>query len=267
MRKGKIIGQFYESSTMKYITIFIAVILAYFLVEIGVFWYKFKHLPVLDDFKHTELTLGHGPSLRYIAAGDSSAVGMGASSVDNSYANKVAAELAKTHLVTYQNVAVTGSKTQDVLDKQIQQIIAFKPDIVTISIGGNDATHMISGTTIVNNDKKMIQALLTNTHATIYLTTIPNFHWATVLPWFYRQLIEFNSARTNPEILKLASKSTSGRVKIVNIHDFGWSRFPDISLTNAPDSFHPNDLGYQNWTDAFLSEMGLTTSFNPEQPK
>jgi lysophospholipase L1-like esterase len=236
---------------MKYISLLIVLILAYFLFEIGVFWYKFKHLPVLEDFKHTELTLGQGPSLRYIAAGDSSAVGMGASSVENCYANKVAAELAKTHLVTYKNIAVTGSTTQDVLDKQIQQIIDFKPNIVTISIGGNDATHMVSGATILEHDKEIIQALVAKTSATIYLTVIPNFHWATVLPWFYRQLIEYKSGKTNPEIMKLETD----RVKIVNIHDFGWSKFPNILLTNAPDSFHPSDLGYENWTDAFLSKI------------
>jgi lysophospholipase L1-like esterase len=44
-------------------------------------------------------------------------------------------------------------------------------------------------------------------------------------------------------------------VQIVNIHDFGWDKFPDLSVTYAADNFHPNDDGYQNWANAFLEKI------------
>lgn len=65
---------------MKYISFSLLAVLAYVLFEIGVFWYKYTHLPQLEDFTHTDQTLGQGTSLRYIAAGDRSAVGIGACS-------------------------------------------------------------------------------------------------------------------------------------------------------------------------------------------
>lgn len=237
---------------MKYSYFLLILLLVYVLFEALLFYYKFNKRPVLVEFVHLEKTLGsYGPNLRYIAAGDSTAVGMGASDVSKTYPNNVAEEFSKNNTVIYKNIGVVGAKTQDVLDKQVQQIIDFKPSVVTISIGGNDATHMLSAKKVAGNYKKIVEEILEKTEAIIYITTVPNFGWAEILPWFYRDLIEYRYAKVNEEIVALESN----RVRVVNIHDFGWSQFPDKTATNAGDDFHPNDLGYQNWTDAFLDRI------------
>src|SRR6266404_4589255 len=114
----------------------ILVILVYLGFEFGAFWYRAKHLPDLPVPDQSDKTLGNGPTLRYIAAGDSITVGTGASETARTYPYGVLLELSKSNQVVYRNIAVGGFKTGDVLNKQIQQIIDFKPDIVTISIGG-----------------------------------------------------------------------------------------------------------------------------------
>lgn len=223
----------------------------YIIVELAMFWYRVKHIAILPDIDQSDRMLGSGLPLRYIAAGDSTAVGEGASDADHSYTVGIAKSLSVTRQVTYQNIAVRGAWTDDVINNQLSQIIAFNPDIITISISANDMTHMKSGEGLLNNYKKIISVLTDSTHAQIYITTVPNFNGVTLLPWLYVRLIEYRAISINKKIIALGSD----RVHIVNIHDFGWSQFPDRSITYAADGFHPNDVAYKNWTGAFLDSM------------
>lgn len=195
--------------------------------------------------------MGQGKQLVYAAAGDSTAAGIGASSTETSYTFQIFEALAKTNHVSYTNTAVSGAKTQDVIDNQVAKIINLNPDIITISIGGNDLTHGVMSQQILRNYKRMIFALTEGTHAKIYITNIPAVQNTKLLPWWYRHLINAKAVRLNSQIARLETD----RVKIVNIHDFGWANYPDIQATFAADGFHPSDLGYQNWTNAFLDKI------------
>jgi lysophospholipase L1-like esterase len=232
---------------------FLLLVLVYLVVDFGIFFYKYEHLPVLPAIDQSDKTLGSGPTLRYIAAGDSTGVGYGASSLEDTYAYKIAEFLAGNHTVFYKNISVIGNMSQDVLDRQVSQIISYKPDIVTISMGANDATHLVASEKVLENYKTIIEKLEQETTAKIYITDIANFDDATILPWLYYKLIEYRSGMLNPRLLALDDL----RVKMIDIHNFGWSKPPynDRGSTYAADHFHPNDLGYRNWTDAFLDKI------------
>lgn len=88
--------------------------------------------------------MGSGPTIRYIAAGDSTAVGEGSSDTEHTYPFKIAITLARKNTILYRNISVVGFTSRDVLEEQIDQIIVFKPDIVTISMGANDATFLFN---------------------------------------------------------------------------------------------------------------------------
>jgi lysophospholipase L1-like esterase len=223
----------------------------YLVLELGLFGYKLYYLKKPQAPDQANQSLGNGPSLRYIAAGDSTAVGVGATEVKYSYTGEILNYLQKSHSVTYKNIGVTGNKTTDFVNNQLEQIINFQPDIITISISANDATHLVSQSVILENYKTIISELKQKTNAKIFITNIPVFSHADILPWFYRKLIEYRSSKINPKILNLEDD----RVNIINIHDFGWDSFPDISKTFAIDHFHPNNLGYQNWANAFLDKI------------
>lgn len=235
---------------MRAVLILFGLAVLYFGLELAVFYYRETHLPRLPYIDLSDKTLGNGPALRYIAAGDSTGVGYGASVAELTYTYQISQFLAKDHTIEHKNISVIGAKTQDVLDKQVQQIIDFKPDIITISIGPNDATHLVGARTIIQNYKDIIGRLEKGTTAKIYITDIANFDDASILPWFYYRLLEYRSKKLNPQILALEDE----RVKIVDIHSFGWSSY-NRKETYAADHFHPNDLGYQNWTAAFLSKI------------
>ena len=235
---------------MKYILLLLLAIGLYGLYS----WYrviqvaKDANLPV---FTQPETVLGSGSELRYIAAGDSTAEGVGASSFEKSYTYRLAQHWAQTNSVSYKNVGILGAQTNDILNKQLKDIIDFKPDVITLSIGANDRTHLKSNSYILENYKSIIKQITEQTSATIYITDIPNFTNAKLLPKPFIYYMEQQTRKLNPEIKSLESD----RVKIVNIHDFGWSTYPDLSITFAADNFHPNDEGYNNWTNAFLDRI------------
>lgn len=205
----------------------------------------------LPEIVQADVTFGKdtAPGLRYIAAGDSTAKGEGASEVSKTYPRLIAEELAQTHYLQYRNIAVGGYKTTDVINDSLPKIIEFNPDVVTISVGANDLTHWKSSKGILENYRIIIDTLLEKTNAKVFITNIPNFHEADLLPLIYRKALDIKTQPLNREIEKLESD----RVKIVPIYSFGWDQFPDLSVTHAADRFHPNDLGYTNWANAFLS--------------
>lgn len=233
---------------MKYLYILIGLFLIYSAFSYARFLYVLKtnHLPKIQQ---TDQVLGQGQKIIYVAGGDSTSVGVGASSVENTYTYKLALELAKTNQVDYFNVGVSGAKTRDVINNQIDQIVSKNPDIITLSIGANDVTHLLNNQVIINNFKIIIDKLLKETHAEIYLTNIPILDRAPLLPYPYRLIMEAKSKVIDSELFKLKSD----RVHIVPIHTFGWDEFKDIKVTFADDKFHPSDVGYENWTQAFLS--------------
>jgi acyl-CoA thioesterase I len=235
---------------MKYLLIILGLAAVYVLFSYGrVVWVVMQGRN--PEIKQEDKQFGTGPALRYIAAGDSTAVGEGASSVEKTYAYRLAEHFAKDHTVSYKNIAVTGATTFDVMEKQLMQIIAFEPDVVTISAGANDRTHLKSNSAIYTNLKSIIDILTDRTSAKIYITDIPNFTGAKLLPKPYIWFLESESKKLNPKLKDLETD----RVKIVNIHDFGWDQYPDLQVTFAADNFHPNDEGYNNWTNAFMSRI------------
>lgn len=205
----------------------------------------------LPEIQQEDKIFGQGPALRYIASGDSTSVGVGASTIENTYTYRIADELSKTHTVTYKNVGVSGAKTADLLASQISPIINFNPDIITISIGANDVTHLLNNDGIYERYNKIISQLVNNTKATIYITNIAIVDRAPLIPFPIRKIFEFKINKLNPKLLSLETD----RVKFVDIHEFGWDQYKDINITFAADDFHPSDEGYNNWTNAFLSRI------------
>ncbi len=87
---------------------------------------------------------GSHPWTRYVAMGDSFTEGIGdpEPSSPGSYrgwADRVAEELGRTQPdFAYANLAVRGRLLQQIVDRQLAPCLALKPDLVTLSAGGND---------------------------------------------------------------------------------------------------------------------------------
>lgn len=88
-------------------------------------------------------------NLRYLSMGDSMAAGKGAIPVTNGYAYRLYQEgfFASIPNTTFANAAVPGTWSKDVLDHQVPMVIsAFRPHVITMSVGGNDLGRFFTGT-------------------------------------------------------------------------------------------------------------------------
>src|SRR3989344_4557749 len=75
----------------------------------------------------------------YVALGDSTAEGMGASTHDRAYTSIIHASLKDRYRqAKYHNFAKSGAILQDVIKHQLPKALAAKPSLITISIGAND---------------------------------------------------------------------------------------------------------------------------------
>src|SRR5207244_2891774 len=78
----------------------------------------------------------------YVALGDSTVEGVGASRHENNYVSLLHARLrAIYHNARLQNLGVGGATSADVLARQLEPAIASRPDLVTLSVGPNDITE------------------------------------------------------------------------------------------------------------------------------
>lgn len=79
---------------------------------------------------------------RYVAMGDSFTEGMNDVQADGSlrgWADRLALALAAEQPeLLYANVAVRGNRVADVVERQVEQVRALRPDLVTLAIGVND---------------------------------------------------------------------------------------------------------------------------------
>lgn len=85
---------------------------------------------------------------RYMAMGDSLAAGYGAVPATNGYTYMLysggAFDTVPNTLLS--NVGVPGATSQDVLDHQVPLATgAFRPDVVTLTVGGNDLLAILNG--------------------------------------------------------------------------------------------------------------------------
>ena len=85
-------------------------------------------------------------NLRYMSMGDSLAAGKGATPVTNGYAYLLYRDqvFGKIDDVTFANAAVPGVTSEQVLMWQVPAAIqVFKPDVITMSVGGNDLERIL----------------------------------------------------------------------------------------------------------------------------
>lgn len=181
-----------------------------------------------------------GGDITYLALGDSAAQGIGASSPMKSYvgviSNRLAEKTGKT--VKIVNISKTGAKMRDYLRVQAPTVKKTQADIVTIEIGANDVAKFDPET--FRADFKKV------------LATLPNGAYVSNMPLFNSRLGSTTNAKTASLIIEEELKKYP---KLVFV-DLQKQTSKNQSIFGfAPDLFHPNNLSYKNWADAFWQKI------------
>jgi acyl-CoA thioesterase I len=210
-------------------------------IGLGAFYIWFSlHSQIEPYAKFWEQEAKESGEITYVALGDSTAQGIGASEPYNSYvgvfARKLEASTGKK--VRIINLSKIGARTDDILERQLPAFknLNIKPYVLTMAIGANDVYHGTSQDVISANMISILKQLPTNS----IIAEVPYLMWDDK---------DASGRFINTTIHEYAK---NGKIKVAPLysvskeHHWQWSAY-------ALDFFHPNDRGYENWAEAFWS--------------
>ncbi|CAN5161768.1 hypothetical protein BH11PAT1_BH11PAT1_6260 [soil metagenome] len=192
--------------------------------------------------------------------GDSTAAGQGVAYTQG-IAVGTAMHLAKQYTVTMTNLAVTGARMEDVLQKQVPFAKEKKPDLILIAVGANDVTH---GTSLAALREKLTRSIseLTknNCNSKIVLTGSPDMGSVKLFAQPLRFVAGLQGNRVNKEIQKIIDEYQLTHAPIAK--ETG-SFFRKDKTLFASDNFHPNERGYGLWIPVLNTAIDTALTSQP----
>lgn len=179
----------------------------------------------------------------YVAVGDSTGVGVGAS--EGGYParllKRIKQERTEARLV---NLCVSGATTEDLLRDQLKQAISARPTLVTLGIGINDLGHYVPVETFARNFEEIVKRLKAETSAQIVVSNLPDISFAPVVPSSLREQTRSQINLFNGRIDEITKRYG---VTLVDAYTETHAVMPTHPEFFSDDGFHPSDAGYEYW--------------------
>ena len=174
-----------------------------------------------------------GPLLAVV--GDSTAIGIGASAPHRGFVGQVRDRLHEHHQGSWRviNLALSGARIQDALDRQLPVVEHLRPDLVICCIGTNDVVWDRETTALPSKLHQLAAGLPVGS----YLSTLSG-----------------TSKRAQLANSAILSAADDHKLVVVNPWD---EPGPPPKQRLAGDRFHPNDIGYELMGRAFARHLGL----------
>jgi lysophospholipase L1-like esterase len=116
--------------------------------------------------------------VRYVALGDSFTIGTG-SSPDEAFPARLAERFRAAGLtVSLRNLGVNGYSSQEVIDRELPEAIAFAPTLVTLAIGANDWVRGVDVETYRAHERTILEALVAGGIPAGRIVTLPQPDWS-----------------------------------------------------------------------------------------
>jgi acyl-CoA thioesterase I len=187
---------------------------------------------------------------RYVALGDSSGVGVGAS-VDGGYPERVFQRLRASGVnAGILNLAQSGATTREVV-AQVSNAASKRPALVTLGVGTNDLWRMVPIGTFEMN-LKLIADGLAKSGASVVVSNIIDLSMAPIAvmvetllripkPMFTRRVEEMNA--------RIGALAKRPGFTLVDLFAFSRQELPAHPEYFCPDGFHPSGAGYDRWAE------------------
>ncbi len=176
----------------------------------------------------------------WVALGDSTAQGIGASTPDRGYVGQLLGRLRERESAAWRvvNLSVTGARIADVVREQLPRLDDLgEADLVTCAAGANDLIRFG-----FLRARHALHELIGGLPPAAVMATCPQGLWP-------RRTLELN------RIIRAEAPAAGLRIADVWAHTG-----PPWSGKYAGDGFHPNETGYADWCTAFAEAIGLDGS-------
>ena len=194
------------------------------------------------------LPADHDADVVYVALGDSTVEGVGASRRETNYVSRLHARLRAVYPnARLVNLGVGGATSADVLTRQLERAIALQPELVTLSVGPNDITERVPLTDYARNMQTVLGRLAAGTRAVIVVNLLPDL---AVTPRFRGRPEEATVGRLSIEFNDALARA-AGRygAHVVDLYAASHREVPARPELVSGDGYHPSDLGYARWAE------------------
>lgn len=187
--------------------------------------------------------------LSMVWLGDSTAAGVGATSVAQAIPRRVAAALDRP--VDLTSLAVSGARIADVVGEQLPRLGPDRPDVVLVSIGANDVIHLTSRADFRASYEELVRAVDDDT--LLVLLGVPDMGAPTRYAQPLRGVAGLRGRQLD-EVARAVARDR-GAVYVDIAGETGSTMRSDPDRYFAADRFHPSDQGYALWAAAVLEQL------------
>jgi len=182
--------------------------------------------------------------LVYVALGDSTAYGLGASSPNTHYVARLFASLQREYpSARLTNLGTCLATAADVLAQQVPDAIILQPQLVTLSVGPNDLRQGRSPDDFARRVEVILERLDRETDAAVILNALPDMARA---PRFRQPERSMVAALTRHYNHALRHVADGFGVDLVDLA-IGDRAETELRRFFSEDGYHPSDLGYAAW--------------------
>jgi len=182
--------------------------------------------------------------LVYVALGDSTAYGLGASSPSTHYVARLFASLQREYpSARLTNLGTCLATAADVLAQQVPDAVILQPQLVTLSVGPNDLRQGRSPDDFARRVEVILERLDRETDAAVILNALPDMAQA---PRFRQPERSMVAALTRHYNHVLRHVADGFGVDLVDLA-IGDRAETELRRFFSEDGYHPSDLGYAAW--------------------
>ena len=202
------------------------------------------------------------PWSRYVAIGDSFTEGIGdpeprSRGGNRGWADRVAETLStRTDNFSYANLAIRGRLLQQIIDEQVEAALLLRPDLVTISAGGNDIIRPGTDPDDIAVRLEAVVDRLRSTSATVVLFNGPDIGMTPVL-----RRVRGKTAIYNENLRAIAKRHDAIVADMWALRELKDPRMW------APDRLHFSPIGHHTIARMVLEAIGVDNELEPFAPE
>ena len=202
------------------------------------------------------------PWSRYVAIGDSFTEGIGdpepkSPGGHRGWADRVAEVLAaQTDDFAYANLAIRGRLLQQISDEQVDAALALKPDLITVSAGGNDIIRPGTDADDVSRRFESMIERLRSDGATVVMFNGPDIGMTPVL----------NRVRGKVAIYNENLRAIAQRHDCIVADMWALRELADPRMW-APDRLHFSPVGHTTIAAMVLNALAVEHQLEPFDPE
>jgi len=189
------------------------------------------------------------PTLRLVLLGDTTALGVGVSQVEETVGGHLAGLLADAGAtVAMSSVAVSGSRSGDLATQVARALLGERPDLAVILVGANDATRLARSSEVASALGSAVRRLR-EAGAAVVVGTCPDLGAVRAVAPPLRQIMGWYGRRI---ARAQAVAALMAGARVVDLGAMVGPVFRADPGMLCHDGFHPSADGYRVWAHALL---------------